>query len=67
MYGSETWAFSKRDERRIEALEMLIWRKIRRVNWVVRLTKKEVLRLIRKKGRCYEQSEKERRTGLSIT
>ena len=38
MYGSETWTMNKQLEDRINAFEMWIYRKIRRISWTEKLT-----------------------------
>ena len=46
LYGAETWTLRKEDEKRIEALEMWIWRKMEGVQWSDRVQNEEVLRRI---------------------
>ncbi|KAJ4433047.1 hypothetical protein ANN_15304 [Periplaneta americana] len=33
LYGAETWTLRRTKEKRIEALEMWIWRRIKRLKW----------------------------------
>lgn len=42
-YGSETWAMTKRDEKRVDAFEMWVYRRILRVPWTDRRTNRWVL------------------------
>src|SRR5207245_22906 len=43
LYGAETWTLRKEDIRRLEALEMWLWRKLEKVSWEDRMTNKKVL------------------------
>ena len=43
MYGCETWALRKEDRRRIEALEMWVWRRMCKISWQDRITNEDVL------------------------
>ena len=43
MYGSETWTLRKEDIKRLEALEMLIRRRMERFSWIELKTSEEVL------------------------
>lgn len=44
MYGCEAWTLGKAEEKRLEAMEMWIWRRITRTSWVERKTNEQVLR-----------------------
>ena len=46
LYGAETWTISKEMVKRIEAMEMWIWRRMMRISWVERQTNEEVLRRV---------------------
>ena len=46
LYGSETWTIRKEDEKRLEAFEMWIWRKMEKVKWQDMVTNEEVLRRV---------------------
>ena len=46
LYGSESWALRKQDFKKIDALEMWIWRRILKINWRDHVTNEEVRRLI---------------------
>jgi len=48
LYGSETWSL-KMEDRRIEAFEMWIWRRMEKVSWVERKTNEEVLIMVEEK------------------
>ena len=34
LYGAETWTLKKDDKRRLNALEMWIWRKLEKITWM---------------------------------
>jgi hypothetical protein len=44
--SAETWSLRKEDIRRIEALEMWIWRRMERISWTEKITNEEVLRRV---------------------
>lgn len=44
LYGTEVWTIKSSDERKLEAFEMWIWRKVLRIPWTDRVTNEEVLR-----------------------
>lgn len=46
LYGAETWTMRKEDERRIEALEMWIWRRMEKISWVEKVRNEDVLKRI---------------------
>jgi hypothetical protein len=43
LYGSETWALRKEDIRKLEALEMWLWRRMEKISWTYKITNEEVL------------------------
>ena len=44
MYGCESWAIRKAECRRIDAFELWCWRRLLRVPWTVRRSKRSILR-----------------------
>ena len=44
LYGCETWTISKNMEKRLEAAEMWIWRRVLKIPWTDRVTNDAVLR-----------------------
>jgi len=49
LYAAETWTLTQIDrqtDRRLEAFEMWIWRKMEKISWLDKVTNKEVLRRI---------------------
>ena len=46
MYGCEIWTIKKAESRRIDAFELLCWRKLLRVHWTARRSKQSVLKEI---------------------
>ncbi|GFS24167.1 endonuclease-reverse transcriptase [Elysia marginata] len=43
LYASETWTLNKNTEKRIEAMEMWIYRRMQRISWKEKVTNKKVL------------------------
>ncbi|KAJ4432217.1 hypothetical protein ANN_20833, partial [Periplaneta americana] len=43
LYGAETWTLRRSEEKRIEAFEMWIWRRMKRVKWTDRIGNKALL------------------------
>ncbi|KAJ4438600.1 hypothetical protein ANN_14547 [Periplaneta americana] len=46
LYGAETWTLRRSEEKRIEAFEMLIWRRMERVKWTERVRNEAVLKRV---------------------
>ena len=46
LYGAETWTLRKEDERRLEAFEMWVWRRMEKVKWTERRRNDEVLDMV---------------------
>ena len=49
LYGEETWTMRKEDVKRIEAFEMLIWRRMERISWTGHRTNEEVSKKVDEK------------------
>ena len=49
LYGCESWTLDTSMEKKIDAFEMYIYRRILRISWVQRITNEEVLNRMRKK------------------
>ena len=45
LYGAEAWTINKEMEKRLEAMEMWMWRRMMRVSWVERKSNEEVMRM----------------------
>ena len=43
LYGCETWTIRKEDIRKLEALEMWLWRRMEKISWKDKITNEEVL------------------------
>jgi hypothetical protein len=43
LYGSETWTLKKEDIRKLEALEMWLWRRMEKISWTDKVSNVEVL------------------------
>lgn len=46
LYAAETWTLKKEDIKRIEALEMWLWRRMEKVPWTAKKSNKEVLQTV---------------------
>jgi hypothetical protein len=46
LYGSETWTIRKREEGRLEAFEMWLYRRMLKIKWTDKVTNREVLNRI---------------------
>ena len=46
LYGSETWTLKKEDIRKLEALEMWLWRRMEKISWKDRISNEVVLRRV---------------------
>ena len=46
MYGCESWTIKKAEHRRIDAFELWYWRRLLRVLWTARRSKKSILKEI---------------------
>ncbi|KAJ4451822.1 hypothetical protein ANN_03296, partial [Periplaneta americana] len=49
LYGAETWTLRRSEEKRLEAFEMWIWRRMERVKWTDRIRNEAVLERVVKK------------------
>ena len=47
MYGCESWTMKKAESRRIDAFELLCWRRLLRVPWTARRSNQSILKEIR--------------------
>ena len=47
MYGCEGWTIKKAERRRIDAFELLCWRRLLRVPWTARRSNQSILKQIR--------------------
>jgi hypothetical protein len=43
LYGAETWTLRKEDIKRLEAVEMWMWRRMEKISWTEKITNEEVL------------------------
>ena len=46
MYGCESWTVKNAEHRRIDAFELWCWRRLLRVPWTARISKKSILKKI---------------------
>src|SRR2546426_2999492 len=58
LYGCETWIMSKEVIERLEAFEMLGWRRLEKVSWEDKKRNEEVLEAVGEDSRIIETIEK---------
>jgi hypothetical protein len=46
LYGSETWTLRKEEIKRLEAVEMWMWRRMEKISWTEKITNVEVLKRV---------------------
>ena len=47
LYGAETWSLRRNEQKRLEAFEMWVWRRMERVNWTDKIKNAVVLERVR--------------------
>lgn len=60
LYGAETWTLRREDEKRLEAFEMWMWRRMERISWMERVSNERVLERIGER-RCLLKVIRERK------
>ena len=48
-YGAETWTIRELESKKLEAMELWIWRKMMKIPWISRKTNEEVLEMVNEK------------------
>jgi hypothetical protein len=66
LYGSEAWTLRKEDIRKLEALEMWLWRSMEKISWTDKFTNEEVLERVGINRQLMSELDIERRTGWDI-
>ena len=46
LYGAETWILREEDVKRLNALEMWLWRRMEKISWMEKKTNEEVLSIV---------------------
>ena len=46
LYGAETWTLRQEDRKRLDALEMWLWRRIEQINLAEKITNEAVLKMV---------------------
>ena len=46
LYAAETWMLKKEETRRLNALEMWLWRRMEKISWTAKKTNEEVLQVV---------------------
>ena len=65
LYSAETWSLRIEDIRRIEALEMWIWRRMECISWMEKTTMEEVLRKFCEKMTTVETTFRRKKNEIS--
>ena len=52
---AEIWTLRKVDQKYLESLEMLFWRRIEKISWIDRVRDKEVRFRVKERGISYKQ------------
>ena len=64
LYGAETWTLRRSEEKRIEAFEMWIWRRMERVKWTDRIRNEAVLERVGEERMMLKLIRKRKRNWL---
>ena len=64
LYGSETWTLKKEDIRKLEALEMWIWRRMERISWKDKISNEVVLERVGVKRDLMDMLRKRKKTWI---
>ena len=43
LYGAETWILIQEDRRRLDALEMWLWRRMQKISWTEKISNEAIL------------------------
>ena len=46
LYGAEIWTLRQEDRRRLDALEMSLWRRMEKISWTEKMTNEAVLKIV---------------------
>ncbi|KAJ4439738.1 hypothetical protein ANN_07866 [Periplaneta americana] len=66
LYGAETWALQRSEEKGIEAFEIYIWRRIERVKWTDKIRNEVVLKRVGEERMMLKLSRKRKRNWLGL-
>jgi hypothetical protein len=50
LYGTDTWALRKLDQKYLESFEMLCWRRMEKISWTDRVNNEAVLHRVKREG-----------------
>ena len=64
LYGAETWALRRNEQKRLEAFDMWIWRRMERVKWTGKIKNAVVLERVGRGRKLLELIKKRKRTWL---
>src|SRR6218665_2285833 len=66
LYAAETWTYKKEDNRRLEAFEMWVWRKMEKISWRDMKTNEEVLQMVQEERSLTDMIWRRKKIGLVI-
>jgi len=58
LYASKTWSMTQADRKRLEAMEMWIWRTMQKISWVDKISNEEVLQRVNETKTMLDNSGK---------
>src|SRR6218665_906927 len=65
LYGCETWTMTKKMEKKINACEMWIWRKMQRISWTEKKTNESVhMEIVTEEDETLQQTALRRKLGF---
>jgi len=64
LYGAETWTLRRNEEKRLEAFEMWVWRRMERVKWTDKVRNVDVLERVNEQRQMLKMIMKRKRNWL---
>ena len=64
LYGAETWTLRKEDEKRLEAFEMWVWRRMEKVSWTEKKRNEEVLDMVGEERKMLAEIKRRQRVWM---
>ena len=64
LYGAETWTLRREEEKRLEAFEMWVWRRMEKISWTDKVKNVEVLGRIEEKRQILQVMKSRKRNWI---